>query len=148
MYHLVTLNSSLRRPATSSSAALSAGGSYGRSAQGMPQIHRAAYNLDLKTVIQLLAATPLAPTPNTHTVAHALLHGCLQCATLDADQAELIYHLFVRSPSLVAFFDSTDEGAMVLLARVHLRRNDLDACGTQCDTLLRVNAEHEEALNK
>ena len=41
----------------------------------MPQIHRAAYNLDLKTVIQLLAATPLAPTPNTHTVAHALLHG-------------------------------------------------------------------------
>ena len=36
---------------------------------------------------------------------HALLHGCLQCATLDADQAELIYHLFVRSPSLGAFFD-------------------------------------------
>ena len=45
---------------------------------------------------------------------HALLHGCLQCATLDADQAELIYHLFVRSPSLGAFFDSPDEGAMVL----------------------------------
>ena len=41
----------------------------------MPQIHRAAYNLDLKTVISLLSATPLAPTPNTHTVAHALLHG-------------------------------------------------------------------------
>ena len=35
---------------------------------------------------------------------------------------------------------------MMMLARVHLRRNDLDACIAQCDTLLRVNAEHEEAL--